>query len=565
MNIIKEKSHISLWIIVVLFIGTAIIPGNFSYLVPGEYYRFYFLSFLSSIFLLFIILNKQINSSYYILSFLFIILFLLIVMKLHGAPWLSFIKCISYSCLLISLYQIKEDDRVIIFSLFPILSSFTCFIVILGKYGKISYLSFENSAWFDNVAEPMLLISIGFSSLLPKIHKKKEKIKQLIVTFILLIHIVVSIIVEARTTLLSMIVISVVFIYLEKNSISNKYKIILIAAIIVLTAILYLLLLKKNDSSDGRLLIWRITVLSSTDHLLLGHGPGSFISQYMSNQAMFLKDCVNSHHTNIAGNIYHPFNEFILVFYQYGLVGLTILFTLLFSTIRLLRNNTKYLLCFIALIVYSCFSYPSRYVIFWIVLLFIISDPNLSHKRSMIFELNRKRRLLLLCIPFSLVMMTSADIAFNYYWKNYYNKFQDNKTDVVKNYAKLAKYWNYDPRFLYNWAMINYQSSNYSSCIQILNKCSIWLDDYYVELLYGECYELMEQYDDALKHFTICKNMWPSLLIPEYKIFEIYKLKGDTNKAIIVGEHIVDRIPKVANVTTKTIKASVSDYLETLK
>lgn len=410
----------------------------------------------------------------------------------------------------------------------------------------------------------MLIISIGYSFLIPHIYDN-SLIKRLITIIAAIIHCVIAIMVQSRTTILAITVINILLLIHCIKKHKGIISIFLLFSIILLSISFFFLLVKKSDSTVGRLLIWKITLSASSDKLLLGYGPGSFVSEYMLSQADFLHNSSNLHYANIAGNVYHPFNEFLLLFFQYGLIGLSLVITgIFYITYKLIKMRSITLLCVVSLIIFSCLSYPSKYAYFWIVLLYIISDPELYAYKKVNARRKKAVSIIMFCSSIALFCMTLADISFNLLWGRNYKEYILGNNESLNNYSKLARYWNHDPCFLYNWAIVNYSHFNYKKCIYILEKCSIKLHDYNVEMLYGECLEHLESYNEALEHFNTSMKMCPSLLMPEYKMFEVYVLNNDKENAVKVGENIIKRQLKIENATTKAIRENVNDYLNSL-
>lgn len=53
-----------------------------------------------------------------------------------------------------------------------------------------------------------------------------------------------------------------------------------------------------------------------------GSGAGSFRAGYMTRQADFFKTNPESKYALVAGNVFHPLNEYLLLLIEFGIVGL---------------------------------------------------------------------------------------------------------------------------------------------------------------------------------------------------------------------------------------------------
>ena len=151
---------------------------------------------------------------------------------------------------------------------------------------------------------------------------------------------------------------------------TQNSKLILAVAVIALPLILYFF---KKDSANGRLLIWRTTLDMVADKPIVGHGAGAFQAKYMLYQADYFNAHPDSRYVTLADNVLHPFNEYLLVLCEHGIVGLGIIALLVFFLVRAYRRNPgeeKFpaLMSLLALAVFSFFSYPFRYPFTWMML-----------------------------------------------------------------------------------------------------------------------------------------------------------------------------------------------------
>ncbi|MCD8187010.1 MAG: O-antigen ligase family protein, partial [Rikenellaceae bacterium] len=56
--------------------------------------------------------------------------------------------------------------------------------------------------------------------------------------------------------------------------------------------------------------------------LMFGNGTGTFKSDYMPEQAAWFREHPESPYAILADNSNHPFNEFLLIWIESGLIGL---------------------------------------------------------------------------------------------------------------------------------------------------------------------------------------------------------------------------------------------------
>jgi len=131
----------------------------------------------------------------------------------------------------------------------------------------------------------------------------------------------------------------------------------------------------KKDSADGRLLIWHVASEMIGDAPFAGHGIGSFEKQYMYYQAHYFEIHPYSQYARLADNIIYPYNEFLRIGVELGMIGLIIVLGIIISVFKYASyqgNNKIYLGAFIAWLTFSMFSYPSHVLLLWLLVPFLL-------------------------------------------------------------------------------------------------------------------------------------------------------------------------------------------------
>lgn len=182
---------------------------------------------------------------------------------------------------------------------------------------------------------------------------------------------------ESRAGLLCIATIASVHLLLKKyKQIHNKKGFVLLGTwfvILLINAVVLLSFYQLNKkSANGRLLIWKCTTEMIKDKPITGHGIGAFEAKYMDYQAAYFKAYPDSKFAMLADNVKHPFNEYLLVGVQFGIIGWIVLLVLLaFLIYCYLRNPSPEgyvaLLTLLSIGVFSFFSYPFTYPFTWIV------------------------------------------------------------------------------------------------------------------------------------------------------------------------------------------------------
>ena len=134
----------------------------------------------------------------------------------------------------------------------------------------------------------------------------------------------------------------------------------------------------KPASASGRVLIWKVSAGLCKEHIIQGNGLGSFKADYMPEQAKYLSSSYADESDRIlAGNTNHPFNEYLLLLIEQGLIGIALF---LLSLIAVFRSNvvfdTPALLTLVSIAIFSCFSYPFKYAFVWFMIIYCLASLN---------------------------------------------------------------------------------------------------------------------------------------------------------------------------------------------
>ncbi len=113
----------------------------------------------------------------------------------------------------------------------------------------------------------------------------------------------------------------------------------------------------RSESVMARLLIWNVTSGMIADRPLLGCGAGMFKMNYMGYQADYFARNPESRLAGVADNVIYPYNEFLHITAETGIIGFVLVLAMLIMIFRE-AGDKRLLSPLAALIVFSCFSYP---------------------------------------------------------------------------------------------------------------------------------------------------------------------------------------------------------------
>lgn len=467
-----------------------------------------------------------------------------------------------------------------IFSIMGIYRPFYLLLIIIGMMvamiGLFQYFglfhSFHSSFLvvgpFDNPAG----ISIFLASLSPFflffIYEKKRGMFYAILGFLLISTVVI--LSESRTAVFSVFVVLSYCVYKYFSFKRHQYVVCWIAlmGILLVIALFYL----KPDSANGRLLIWRCCLDLIGLHPYTGAGYGSFRGHYMPEQANFLFDCQSLTWKQLASNVFHPFNEYLKILIEQGLVGFLLVGSIFTSIIRFYRKykTQEKEVAFLSLIVIGIcafFSYPMEYPVIRLLTAFLVgillSRP-MDSSAVKYWRINKS--FLILSLICSVVLIGS--ISYQFYYEMRWKKLVDvedsfQNGEYIDSYRLLYNetYLHSKPAFIYSYSVALNEEEMYEESNAIINENLYRLNDYDIQLLQAYNYLKLGKLDSAQIHFHIASNMIPNRFVPLYELFKIYKKKGRLSDARREAMKIANKPVKVMSPKIVFIKRDVNNYL----
>ena len=435
------------------------------------------------------------------------------------------------------------------------------FFKILPTYNR--YYAYTGS--FDNPAVFAMLLSVCVPIAIYYANNKTISQNRRIIWWVgaagMLVFIGLS---ESRTGFISAIISSAIVLLsasdiLHKKLLNRKVVLILLPLIVLLAFLLYRF---KADSANGRLLMWRVSMEMIKEHPVLGWGHDGFTAHYMEYQAQYLTENPDSPFILLADNVNNPFNEYLLVLVNYGIVGFSLLLgllILLFKSLKSLSEMYKPLMTGLAvgIIIWSFFSYPFSVPIVWVIvslILIVAFFPLVGNHYA-----KSGITLSLLCVV-GLFMAIHSFIP-EREWKIISQRSMLGETEtVLPDYARLYDQLNTNWKFMYNYGAELHFSKHYNESLSILEECQTMLNDYDVQMLIGDCLQNIGDTIAAIVHYNHAGKMVPSKFLPQYYIMNLCLYKGDTLNAVITANAILTKEVKVNQ--SKTIQRIISEAQE---
>lgn len=322
----------------------------------------------------------------------------------------------------------------------------------------------------------------------------------------------------------------------------------------------------KKDSADGRLLIWRVSAGMIVDAPLFGHGIGNFEKEYMYYQAQYFESHSYSRFIRLADNVAYPYNEFLRIGVEYGLVGLILILCILGAVVRYAiyrRENRIYLSMLVSWITFSIFSYSSKVLLLWLLLPLILGGMQYENSRS--FFVGYKYRLVewimgLLCLFF----VTWNGYA---YWhlreniKKLYASSTIEREDAKVYIEQHQKELHSVPRLFDIYAQYICQKGSTIKKIQVLEEATIIIPNSELFCDLGDVYKELGQLDKAVECYILAGNMVPNRLLPNYKLFCLYHEIRDTIRMKEVGSKALNLSIKLESTRTLRMRGEIQQIL----
>ncbi len=453
--------------------------------------------------------------------------------------------------------------------------------VLQAYYGLSQYLSwlpsndsrFAITGSFDNPAGFAAVLSIGFPIGLYLLVKAK-KVERYLIGIALVIIAMAVFLSGSRTGILAILISSLAFSLLQAKNISKflelRYsKLLSILILILLVSGAFILYSQKKDSANGRLLIWKVSSEMIKDKPILGHGYGSFQEKYMDYQAEYFKNNPNSKYSQLADNVKHPFNEFVKVAIEFGLVGLLIILSIIsFFLWKIIRSKNAirslFLSGLVSFLVFACFSYPLQYVAVWLLLAFYLSAilpvKDIEIKNTFI-SITVRCTIIIVCVFF--LFQTYDQIHSEIKWKTIaMNSLQGKTEAMLPEYEKLYnESLKRNSLFLYNYgAELNF-SGRFDKSNDVLTECKKHFNDYDLQMLLADNYYKIGKAEKAIQIYEHASIMIPCRFLPLFKLFEIYKKEGQKDLAQKIANKIINKKPKILSSSVTFIKSEAKEYL----
>ncbi|MBR3757863.1 MAG: O-antigen ligase family protein [Bacteroidaceae bacterium] len=326
----------------------------------------------------------------------------------------------------------------------------------------------------------------------------------------------------------------------------------------------------RPASTDGRLLVWKVSTRMMADSPLWGQGTNSFANWYMNCQGdYFHAGDYTVAEALLASDNTLAFNEVVRIGCEYGIIGLMLCLGIGVALILASRQADKVQrAAFSALIAYSvfaCFSYPAEVPTLKLTGAILLAMAVPCSERS--WFTGKKTRLAFLLLLAVYLGALGREHYREHLVKKALVRYNVEEDEESKQALKeLYPHYRDNDRMMSLHAKMLFEKGLYEECIPLLTESVrlIPTGGKYMDL--GTSYQYMGETEKATACFKRASYMLPGHILPVYSLFCIYK--EDTpmpDSATWYAHRLTEMKIKKETDYTRSIRKEAADFLKEKK
>lgn len=473
----------------------------------------------------------------------------------------------------------KRNTHHIIISLFLILGLYELILGILQLLGFFSSLhrEFNVTGTFDNpgpyggflaiVAIVFYSSSNYFLSTSKNMWKRGRKLAVYLPFTLFVILIILS---ESRAAFIALMV-SFLYVQFKKKSDRCNRRCLTLGITLLFVCTLFTIPCKK-DSAMGRLHIWNIECHAIVKHPW-GTGSGTFGKTYGDIQKSYFQDKERSERIiRIAGCPEYPFNEYLGIGVEFGILGLLAFVLLIVFCINILiSNNSPLGFGLVSFAVFAFFSYPLYIPLtaafFSCVVgtsLFYFISPVLSPHTTYLLKTSL---ILLILIGVSHYINHSIDKHYcDEEWKKAKRLLvEGRRCEAISTFESVKDTYRANYIFLFDYGVALSDEGLYEESNRILVHGANISSDPIFHVIIGDNYSKLGRTDLAKNEYMTAYYMVPCRIYPILQLVKLYLSEGDTTKAASVAETALKKPVNKRNPQMQDIHNELQIILQTIK
>ncbi|MCS3732311.1 O-antigen ligase family protein [Mucilaginibacter dorajii] len=404
-----------------------------------------------------------------------------------------------------------------------------------------------------------------------------DKIIRNLIIFYLLLVVVLLPSTQSRTSLIAIAFVSLLIIedkyHFVKTIFKYKKLIPIVLAFILIPVLLLFSYRYKKNSADGRMVIWKSTLLVVKSNLLSGVGFNKFQNKFPDYQAKYFKSNPLDAERFSDKNDY-VLNDYLQITAEGGLIGLALFSALLFVIIKSYTTHTEknaYIKASFFSILFilftACSSYPFEIVSIWNLFMFFILILSVHSQQKVCLKVNSVSSAFLglvgiiICV-YSILMQRNIMNAKNSIMSARDSFANEDYDDAIYNYKKAQQYAPYEKVILLELGKSYLLKGNYNESIQILTQAQQYISDPFLSSNLGEAYANLDNYSEGEKAFKNSIDLMPNRMYPKYLLFKMYLKSQQAIKSKLLAREILTMPIKIESAATIEMKTEVYSYLK---
>lgn len=350
----------------------------------------------------------------------------------------------------------------------------------------------------------------------------------------------------------------------------KKWKFFKYALLFLLPLFIFIFLSKGTDSVNGRLLIWKISLLSFLDHPLTGVGYNFFSVEYLNFQADYFSKGGTKNEILLAGANTQAFNEFLKFIIENGILGVILIVACVFWILKS-KNTTPTsekqnfplasLAFYGAIIVFASFSFPLQFLPFQLLLINQIALQEYPPLRcSFSVNINFGKLLFGVVGCFLLFISNYQHKGFRV-WKNG-SELQFSNPDSTKilynySYQRLQN----EGGFLMHYGFF-IEDKNTSKALALFEKAKQLTNTSTLYIKTAQLNEQLGNYKSTEESLLKLHFITPHLFKPQEELLDFYTRRSNTSKAKLYATKIMETPIKIPSQEVLRIKLKAKNILK---
>jgi tetratricopeptide (TPR) repeat protein len=322
----------------------------------------------------------------------------------------------------------------------------------------------------------------------------------------------------------------------------------------------------KKDSVDGRLLIWTVGWNLFKENPLTGFGTDGFRKNYMLRQGNYLKEHPNSSWADLADDTTSPFNEFLKIAVEQGIVGLLFVFGIAFVATKAQKARREQS-ALAALAVFACFSYPSSFIQFQVLWMVCLASIAQKQKSVNVFRgLQIKERYIDRTAMILFIAIIGLTLHSLYKYQSAIKQW--NNASIIVNDKTVSELQAVYPTLKHNAIFVSiygsalYYRKFYAEAIPVLEEAMQLYPNSQTLLRLGESYEKTGNDFQAIEAWESASCMKPSLFAPHYNLAKLYFKQMDCKRAKREANIVLTKQVKIAHPKIVRMKQEMQTILD---